>query len=198
MTIPRIHGLPALILAAAAAALVGCQTMNNTSADAFAQQDIDAAVAVMHGTQGNAGVSGTVRFHALADDRGVRMVAEVSGLEPNGIHGIHVHAYGDCTAADATSAGGHYAPDGHRHALPRETDVRHAGDFGNLQADADGNARYELTVHNATIAGSMNPILGRAVIIHAGRDKGMAEQPTGAAGPRIACGVIGIANPQRR
>ncbi|NNF43019.1 MAG: superoxide dismutase family protein, partial [Phycisphaerales bacterium] len=68
---------------------------------------------------------------------------------------------------------------------------RHAGDFGNLVADATGRAHKVITVENITIAGTRNPIVGRGVIVHAKMDDG--GQPTGNAGARIAQGVIGIA-----
>jgi Cu-Zn family superoxide dismutase len=148
-----------------------------------------AAVAVLHAASGSA-VHGTAKFTETAT--GVAVVVEVSGLTPNQQHAIHVHEFGDCTAADAASAGSHYNPDGHPHALPTAA-TRHAGDLGNLQADARGNARLELVVTNCSIDGDKNPILGRAVIVHAKHDDG--GQPVGNAGGRIACGVIGIANP---
>ena len=91
------------------------------------------------------------------------------------------------------SAGGHYNPEKHPHALPDTTEKRHAGDLGNLQADSNGKVHHEITVKNVTIAGTKNPIIGRGVIVHAKVDDG--GQPVGNAGPRIACGVIGVANP---
>jgi Cu-Zn family superoxide dismutase len=39
-----------------------------------------------------------------------------------------------------------------------------------------------------------NTIIGRGVIVHAGADD-LTSQPSGAAGPRVACGVIGVAKP---
>lgn len=149
--------------------------------------EVDQAVAVLHPTQGN-NTRGVVKFYQLQD--GVKVVADVRGLHPNAMHAIHVHEFGDCTAPDGTSAGGHYNPEGHEHGLP-EQEERHAGDLGNLKADGAGRAQYEITVHNITVAEMNNPVIGRSVIVHAGRDTG--AQPTGDAGPRIACGVIGIA-----
>ncbi len=149
---------------------------------------IPEAICVVHPTQGHT-VSGTVRF--IQAGPGIKIVADVEGLSPNSRHAIHIHEYGDCTSADGKSAGGHYDPQGHPHALP-SSDIRHAGDLGNLQADAEGKAHYELTVDNICIVGHKNPILGRAVIIHEHADDG--GQPTGNAGPRIACGVIGVAH----
>jgi len=170
--------------------LGGCETMEHVET----WEDINEAVAVMHGTEGHEDVTGAVRL-VRQEDESVLVIAEFNGLEPNSVHGFHIHQYGDCTAPDATSAGGHYAPEGHKHALPGEKDERHAGDLGNLRADANGYAYYKITVDNISIADLKNPVIGRGVILHAEADKGYAEQPSGAAGARIACGVIGVANP---
>ena len=162
---------------------------NGHSREAFA--DIDRAVAVVHPTAGN-DVTGVVRFEHLGDEQ-VRVTARFENLEPGGVHGFHVHEFGDCTADDATSAGGHYNPQGHPHGLPND-DERHAGDFGNVTVGEDGVANFELVVQNITVAGERNPVLGRGVIIHTQRDDG--SQPLGDAGPRIGCGVIGVAQDQ--
>lgn len=146
------------------------------------------AVAVLHPTAGNK-CHGQVVFTQVGDS--VKVTAHIEGLAPNQKHAFHIHQFGDCTAPDAMSAGGHYNPENKPHALP-ESDHRHAGDLGNIQADAHGHAHYEITVKNISIAGVKNPILGRGVIIHAKPDDG--GQPVGNAGARIACGVIGVAN----
>ena len=83
----------------------------------------------------------------------------------------------------------HYNPEDNPHALPPNP-IRHAGAFGNLQTDKNGNAKFEFMDHTISIAGQ-NPIVGRSVIIHAKKDTG--AQPTGAAGACIGMGVIGIA-----
>lgn len=151
---------------------------------------IKEGVCVVRPTQGNR-ARGIVRFSQVNGE--TKVTANIIGLSPNGKHAIHVHQYGDCTSPDGKSAGGHYDPEGrHTHALPGNPN-RHAGDLGNLQADADGRARFHLVVNNLSIAGTKNPVLGRAIIIHAKEDDG--GEPTGNAGPRIACGVIGVAKP---
>jgi len=121
-----------------------------------------------------------------------QVVADIEGLNPGQKHAFHIHQFGDCTSSDGMSAGGHYNPEGHQHGLP-EKEMRHAGDLGNLTADNDGKAHYEITVSNISVAGMKNPIIGRGVIVHAKVDDG--SQPVGNAGGRIACGVIGVANP---
>lgn len=155
---------------------------------------LDSAVAVLHPTEGHS-TRGTVYFNRTDDGR-MRIVAEISGLAPDGSHGFHIHEYGDCTAADGTSAGGHYSPQDHLHGAPGDAE-HHAGDLGNIEADANGDARKEMTVDFLTLNGPKNPILGRGVIVHAGKDD-LTSQPTGDAGARIACGVIGVAHPDTR
>ncbi|HXG46081.1 MAG TPA: superoxide dismutase family protein [Methylomirabilota bacterium] len=147
------------------------------------------AVAIIHPTAGNK-CQGKITF--TQEGENVKVVAEIEGLNPGQKHAFHIHQFGDCSAPDAMSAGGHYNPENHEHGLP-EKEHRHAGDLGNLQADAAGKARYEIVVKNISIAGVKNPIIGRGVIIHAKPDDG--GQPVGNAGARIACGVIGVANP---
>ena len=112
------------------------------------------------------------------------------GLTPGQKHAFHVHQFGECSAPDGMSAGGHYNPEGHQHGLP-DSENRHAGDLGNVQADEQGKAHYEITVTNISIMGAKNPIIGRGVIVHAKVDDG--DQPVGNAGARNACGVIGVA-----
>jgi Cu-Zn family superoxide dismutase len=144
------------------------------------------AVSVLHPTAGNK-VTGTVTFQKYGEN--IRVLADVSGLTP-GKHGFHIHEFGDCSAADGTSAGGHFNPDGTRHGGPAVAE-RHVGDLGNLEADTVGNAHYEWTDSLIKFSGP-HSIIGRAVIVHAGKDD-LASQPTGAAGGRVACGVIGFA-----
>jgi Cu-Zn family superoxide dismutase len=147
------------------------------------------AVAVLHPTEGNQ-ASGIVHFYA--DPGGVRVVADVQGLEP-GSHGFHVHQFGDCSAPDGTSAGGHFNPENQPHGGPTDTQ-RHVGDLGNISADGSGAAALDVVDSFLAFSGP-HSILGRGVIVHAGEDD-LTSQPTGAAGARVACGVIGIAGAQ--
>ena len=146
------------------------------------------AVAVLSPTKGN-NVSGVVTFEVVKS--GVKIVADVTGLTP-GLHGFHVHEFGDCTAPDATSAGGHFNPHHMQHGGP-DAAVRHAGDLGNLDANASGQAHYERVDTMISLDGA-DSIIGRAVTVHEKADD-LKTQPTGNAGARVACGAIGVAKP---
>jgi len=135
-------------------------------------------------------VSGRLRIDAIDD--GVRIHGEIGGLSRGGLHAIHVHERGDCTAADGSAAGPHFNPGGLAHGRAG-TPPHHLGDMDNLQADARGVARVDLQLRDVTLgSGAANDVLGRALIVHAGADD-YASQPAGNAGARVACGVIEIA-----
>jgi Cu-Zn family superoxide dismutase len=146
------------------------------------------AVAVLHATQGNT-AQGVVTF--TQEQGGVRVVAKLTGV-PKGVHGFHIHEFGDCSSADGTSAGGHFNPTGMSHAGPT-AEKRHVGDLGNVTADEQGNVALDYVDKHLAFSGA-NAIIGHAVILHANPDD-FTTQPTGNAGGRIACGVIGVAKP---
>jgi superoxide dismutase, Cu-Zn family len=148
------------------------------------------AVAMLHPTGGNK-VSGKVTFTEVAD--GVQIKAEITGLTP-GNHGFHVHEFGDCSAADANSAGAHFNPTKQPHAGP-DANARHVGDMGNIEADASGNAKLDYVDHHISLTNDQRSVIGRSVIVHEKADD-LKSQPTGDAGGRVACGVIGIAKGQ--
>ncbi|WP_412070548.1 superoxide dismutase family protein [Rubrivirga sp. IMCC43871] len=136
------------------------------------------------------GVSGTVRFTAL--DSAVEVRYDLEGLAP-GEHGFHVHQTGDCgadsTGTPAGAAGGHFNPLTSPHGAPSavRTD-RHAGDLGNIEAGPEGRA-VGTRIDSLLAFSGPTSMVGKAVIVHAGRDD-LESQPSGAAGDRVACGVI--------
>jgi superoxide dismutase, Cu-Zn family len=150
--------------------------------------EVTKAIAVLSPAP-NSQVQGMVTFEKT--DKGIKITADVSGLTP-GKHGFHIHEFGDCSAADYTSAGPHFMTEGESHGAPTDP-MRHRGDMGNLEADANGKAHLEWVDSDISFSGA-NSILGRSVIIHANEDD-LKTQPTGNAGARIACGTIGIAKP---
>ena len=169
---------------------VGCAQQQSQEQEADMEQtstEFTKAVAVVHPTE-NGEASGHVTF--TKEEQGVRVQGEFEGLA-EGKHGFHIHQYGDCRAADGTSAGGHYNPADNPHAGP-DAESRHVGDMGNLEANTDGNASINYVDNTITLNGPES-IMGRGIVIHGGEDD-LESQPTGAAGPRMGCGVIGVAN----
>ncbi len=150
-----------------------------------AEAKITKAICVLHPTKGNK-VFGTVTF--TKTDDGIKVNAELQGLS-KGKHGFHIHECGDCSAPDGSSAGGHFNPFGKMHGAPNDS-VRHCGDLGNIVADKSGKASYEYIDKMLLFEGE-NSIIGRSVIVHKNQDD-LKSQPAGNAGPRVACGVIGI------
>ena len=148
------------------------------------------AIALLHPTAGNK-VSGKVTFIEVAD--GVQVQAEITGLSP-GEHGFHVHEFGDCSAADASSAGAHFNSTSQPHGAP-DAAARHVGDMGNVEADASGAAKLTYLDHNMSLANDQRSIIGRSVVVHAKADD-LKSQPAGDSGARVACGVIGRAKSQ--
>jgi superoxide dismutase, Cu-Zn family len=141
-------------------------------------------IAVLQPTAGSE-VNGTVTFSNT--EVGVTVSANVEGLPPTSAHGFHIHEFGDCSAADASSAGDHFNPDDQPHGAP-DSMRRHAGDLGNLLSNGVGVAQTNAIVLSFS---EENSILGRSVVIHTGADD-LKSQLAGDAGDRLACGVIEI------
>jgi Cu-Zn family superoxide dismutase len=135
-------------------------------------------------------VAGTVHFRQEVG--AVHVTGALTGLTA-GNHGFHIHEFGDCTAADFTSAGGHFNPAGNPHGGPKDA-KRHEGDMGNIEATPDGNGTIDYVDPELRFGGAQS-IVGRGVIVHANPDD-FKTQPTGNAGGRVACGAIGIAKPE--
>ena len=146
------------------------------------------AIAVLHPTKGST-VEGIVTFTKSGDE--MKIVADITGLTP-GKHGFHIHEFGDCSSPDGKAAGGHFNPTNNPHA-GHDMAQRHEGDMGNVEADSSGRAHLELTDNMMVMSGEKS-IIGRGVIVHEKADD-LKSQPTGDAGGRVACGVIGIGKP---
>ena len=159
----------------------------------------DAASATAPAAESAAGKTVEVTFQAKSGSNlsgkatlaetaeGVKVALALEGLPP-GEHGAHVHEKGDCSAADGSSAGGHFNPANNPHALPTGT-PRHLGDLGNIAISPDGKGTLDIVAPGANLKdGDPNSFLGKAIIVHEKQDDG--GQPTGNAGGRIGCAEI--------
>ncbi|MBB1087280.1 superoxide dismutase family protein [Lysobacter sp. SG-8] len=134
-------------------------------------------------------VSGRLNLRPGAD--GVYLGGEIGGLTPGGLHAIHIHETGDCSAVDASSAGGHFNPAGNPHGRVGQG-PHHGGDMDNINANGEGVAQVNVHAEGVTLGGgAFNDVDGRAVIVHAAADD-YTSQPSGNAGKRVACGVIRV------
>jgi Cu-Zn family superoxide dismutase len=125
-----------------------------------------------------------------ADPGGVKIVLALKGLTP-GDHAIHVHETAKCDGPDFKSAGGHFNPDHKKHGKD-SADGAHAGDMPNFTADAKGAATATIIAPGVTLDDGDHSVFtngGTALVVHAKADD-MKTDPAGAAGDRIACGLI--------
>lgn len=162
-----------------AAVIIGCKTKNN-STDAK-------KLNLTFESKSYSSVTGTAFF---TEKKGkVTFVANISGLNP-GIHAIHIHEKSDCSAADGSSAGGHWNPTFKKHGQWRIGEY-HKGDIGNFTADDKGNGMITLTTDEWCIGceDQNKDIIGKGLIVHQGADD-FVSQPTGNSGARVACSAI--------
>jgi len=146
---------------------------------------VDRAVAEVTPTAGYE-ASGSVSFIPNYEGTKMEINITLSGLKP-GKHGLHIHQAGDCSAPDASSAGGHLNPDDEMHGSPQDA-ARHLGDLGNIEADANGRVETTLTVSDLGFSGSSS-VLQKAIIVHA-REDDLKSDPAGNSGDPVGCGVI--------
>ena len=143
------------------------------------------ATAQLQPTTGNT-TSGNVSF--VQKGNKVLVSGEIRGLKPNAEHGFHVHEKGDCSSGDGMSAGGHFNPTGAPHGS-HNMGVHHTGDLPSLKADAKGVAKISLESSTIAVGSGTTDVVGRGLIVHRDPDD-FKTQPTGNAGPRLACAVI--------
>ena len=145
-------------------------------------QDVTKATCKLESKSGSQ-VTGMITFTKTGDE--VQVVGDITGLKP-GKHGFHLHEKGDCSAADAASAGAHFNPGQHKHGGPT-TAERHEGDLGNIEADASGKAHIDWKGKMSLSGG--DSIIGKSVVVHEKEDD-LKTDPSGSSGARQACGVI--------
>jgi len=182
-----------LFVSASLLALAGCASTPSTGTPATAPVPTSVSTAraarVNLASASGSLVSGTVALMPMGD--GVHLRGEIGGLTAHRAHAIHIHHNGDCSAADASSAGEHFNPTGSVHGKAG-SGAHHAGDLDNIVASANGVAMVDMHVRGVTLGGgAANDIAGRGLIVHAKADD-YRSQPAGDSGARVACGVIKV------
>lgn len=149
--------------------------------------ETDKTVSLTINPASDSNLSGSADFVQSGDS--VTLTVNISGVTP-GDHAIHVHEFGDCSAPDGSSAGGHWNPTGHAHG-EFGGEAFHMGDIGNLTADENGNATLTFTTGKWCLGcdDESQNLIGKSLIIHESVDD-FTTQPTGNAGGRIGCVVI--------
>lgn len=175
-----------LILLALSLVMSGC--FNKKVENKTAEKNSAEKIMVKLEPKSESTVSGEVEFLAEPSG-GVRVKANIKGLFPNQLHGFHIHEKPDCSAADASSAGGHFNPTDHEHGGP-EDESSHAGDLGNVESDEEGNVTFDKVFTKISLKPADKAyIINRSVVVHAGPDD-LKTQPSGDSGSRMACGTI--------
>ncbi|KAJ3211567.1 hypothetical protein HK099_007971 [Clydaea vesicula] len=135
-------------------------------------------------------VKGVINF-TQERNRKTKIVLELEGLEPNSVHGWHIHANlieGEGEKLNCTLAAGHFNPHNLAHGAP-ESEIRHVGDLGNFVAGEDGKASLQVTDNLVSLFDDASNVFKRGLVIHKVADD-FVTQPTGNAGARLACGNI--------
>lgn len=166
-------------IATIVALIIGCKSNSNASATK--------KVEITFESKSNSSVKGNAVFTEKNGE--VTLISNLSGLQP-GIHAIHIHEKSDCSAADGSSAGGHWNPTFKKHGK-WGTEECHKGDIGNFTADEKGNATITFATKGWCIGcgDQTKDILGKGLIVHQGADD-FTTQPSGNAGARVACSAI--------
>jgi Cu-Zn family superoxide dismutase len=172
-----------MVLVAAAAAVAGSV--------AFVQAQATKAHADIKGD----GITGRVELVERRQGTGivVDVTVTASGLKP-GLHGVHLHAVGQCEAP-FTSAGGHFDPGPASNTDPDVNHPFHMGDIPNIEVGADGKGQLKAVTTRVTLSPGPLSVFdadGTAIILHANEDKGVPGEPKSgvSGGPRVACGVL--------
>ncbi len=130
------------------------------------------------------------RAMVMQEKDGLHISVRGVGL-PAGVHAVHVHTTGTCTAPDFKSAGGHWNPMTKQHGHDNPAG-QHMGDMPNMTVGADGTGSLDTVIPGGMLTGGTAPLLdsdGAAIVIHAAADDYKTD-PTGNAGDRIACGIV--------
>ena len=168
--------------------LVSCDAKQKKGTTSTLSKQATASIGSASGSE----VTGTAIFVHSGDS--ITLTVEIQNAAA-GVHAVHIHESGDCSSPDGKSAGGHWNPTNVPHGSWGEGEF-HLGDLGNMTVGEDGTGKIELTADQWEMGtGSIRDIVGKGIIVHAGADD-FTSQPSGAAGARIGCGAIVLAEPK--
>ena len=163
--------------------VAGCSSMKKSEDAKSEEMAPKKAVSDIHSsTMKN--VAGIIILEDVNDH--IQVTADVSGLKPNAKLGFHIHEKGVCEG-DYKSAGDHFNPHHSKHGKP-EGKMRHIGDLGNLETNANGSAKKVILLPKVE-GENLSSLVGKSILIHAKADD-FTSQPSGNSGDRIACGLI--------
>ncbi|GEN83376.1 superoxide dismutase-like protein YojM [Sporosarcina luteola] len=174
-----------LLLMSAILVVAGCSKSKKTMP--VSGEQMETIITPLLNTEGNK--IGEVTL--VQETEGVMINVEAKDLKP-GLHGIHIHETGVCTAPDFTSAGAHFNPTGKEHGFDNPKGF-HLGDLPNIEVPEDGKVTMKMTTGEITLKpGQENSILdgdGVALVIHSDPDDYKTD-PAGNSGDRVACAAI--------
>ena len=190
----RTFRMPFVIAVAAVIALAGCQPQQpeqRAEQPTATPEPMTAQGRVAVASIGPASGSTLTGMATFTESNGtVTLELTLDNASP-GPHAVHIHETGDCSAPDASSAGGHWDPTGEEHGKWGEPPF-HLGDIGNVEVGEDGTGSLTMSTDRWSVGdGSESDVVGTSVVVHSGADD-FTSQPAGDSGERIGCGVVQI------
>ena len=105
-------------------------------------------------------IKGTIKLHQCEVNSPTYFLINLKGFEPQTIHAIHIHEFGNLTKG-CHSTGGHYNPLNQVHGF--EYPRKHVGDLiNNIESDKRGRVKLYFTDDIIKIS----DVIGRAIVIH--------------------------------
>lgn len=157
------------------------------------------AAVVLTGARGQAGVRGYFTLEQADFESPTTIAGEVTGLVPHSKHGLAIHTFGNLLVSHSTGLpiklGEHFNPHAMEHGGLGDAQ-RHAGDLGNLEANAEGRALFRETSELVKLIGPQS-VIGRSLVVGAleddlGKTLHESSKRNGHSGEALAFGVIGI------